>query len=153
MKKYFNVIMLVMAIVMLTGCGKEEQAELVKTCTLSSEVSEYTMNNEYKVYGNDKTVDKVITVETIESDDAATLAYFETFAKTTYDTMNRLYGGYSYIIDADDNKIVISTTINYKKMNLKKFASDNPNVDYVKNNKILLDGIVSLYEGMGATCK
>ena len=39
-------------------------------------------------------------------------------------------------------------------MNLKQFVNDQPSLkSYVKDDKLLIDGIKLIYESMGATCE
>ena len=163
MKKFLGIVIILTITLTLTGCGSKEtinenskqKSELVKTCTSTSTTSDYKMENEYKVYGSGKTVDSVITIETVTSDDDDILDYLEEYVDKTYSEMNENYGGYTYKIDRKDNKIVATTTIDYNKMDLDKYVSDNSIMkNYVnKDNKLLIDGIVSLHKTMGATCK
>lgn len=154
MKKYFKALALIVMILTISGCGKKE---IMKTCTVTStnSVQGYKMENEYKVYGTGKVVDKVITTEIVTSDNDAILDYLEEYINSTYETMNENYGGYDYTVKRSDNKVISETTIDYSKMNLEKYVEDNSVMkNYVNSdNKILVDGIIKLYESMGATCK
>lgn len=163
MKKFLSILTVSTIILTLTACGSketvkndsEEKSELVKTCTSTATNSDYKMESEYKVYGSGKTVDSVVTTETVTSDDDDILDYLEEYVNETYSSMNETYGGYTYKIDRKDNKLIATTTIDYNKMNLDKYISDNSIMkNYVNSdNKLLIDGIVSLYKSMSATCK
>lgn len=153
MKKYFMVLTLIITVFMVSGCGKKE---VMKTCTLTqtNSVQGYKMENEYKIYGTGKVVDKVITTETIISDNDEILDYFEEYVNSTYKTMNDNYGGYEYSIKRDNDKLISKTTIDYNKMNIKKYVEDNSIMKNYANsdNQLLISGITQIYELMGATC-
>lgn len=158
MKKFLSILMVSIVALTLTGCAKgdsKEETKLVKTCTLTSTDSDYKVESEYKVYGSGKTVDNVVTVETVTSDDSDILDYLEEYSNETYSNMNQTYGGYTFTTDRQDNKLITTVTIDYHKMNMDKFVSDNSAMKKFVNsdNKILIEGIVSLYKTMGATCK
>ena len=78
MKKCIKVLALVFAVILISGCSNSAK-EVVKTCTLTSNdvTNGYKLESEYKVYGKGDVVEKVITTETITSDDEETLSYFE----------------------------------------------------------------------------
>lgn len=153
MKKYFKITFVCMMVVLLTGClGREK----VTTCTLDSDQSSsgYAIKSEYKIYSSKDSVNKVITVETVESTNNTILSYFEKQLNTQYKTFNDNYGGYSYKITNKDNKVVSEVTIDYNKMNMKKFITNNPSLkSYVnKSNKITVNGLKTMYKSLGATC-
>lgn len=158
MKKILSIVMVSIVVLTLTGCAKgnsKGETKLVKTCTMTVTDSDYEIESEYKVYGSGKTVDSVVTVETVISDDDDILDYLEEYSDTTYSNMNKTYGGYTFNIDRQDNKLITTTTIDYNTMDMNKFVSDNSAMKKFVNsdNKLLIDGIVSLYKSMGATCK
>lgn len=153
MKKYFKAFTLIGIILIISGCGKKE---VMKTCTLTQTNSTqgYKLENEYKIYGTGKVVDKVVTTETVISDDDEILDYFEEYIDSTYETMNDNYGGYEYTIKKNNNKLITETTIDYNKMNVKKYVEDNSVMkNYVNSdNKLLISGVTQIYELMGASC-
>lgn len=155
MKKILKVICFVALIFIISGCDNKK--EVMKTCTVTSNntVQGYKMENEYKVYGTGKVVDKVVTTEIVTSDDESILNYLEEFINSTYEATNSNYGGYTYTVERKDNKVIAKTTIDYNKMNLEKYVEDNSIMkNYVNSdNKLLVEGIIKLYESMGATCK
>ena len=139
---------------LLTGCGEVEQQ--VKHCEMSTKdvVSGYELQSDYTIYYTGDYVDKVETVETVTSDSSEILDYMEEYLSTTYDSMNNAYGGYVYDVTKEDNKIVSKVEINYNKMDLEQFVTDQPALkNYVKDGKMLLDGVVSIYESNGSTCE
>ena len=157
MKRFVKYFVLLVAVVLVTGCGKESAKESVKTCKLVSNdiANGYKLESEYKIYSTGKTVDKVVTVETVTSEDESVLDYFNEYLDTTYKTYNETYGGYTNKITKDSGKVVSETTIDYSAMDLKKYVSDNSSMANFVNsdNKLLTEGVVSIYETLGATCE
>lgn len=155
MKKCVKILSLVFAIVLISGCGSKK--EFVKTCTLTSNdpTTGYKLNAEYKIYGQGDVANKVVTVETVATDDKDSLDYFEEYFKSTYDSINETYGGYTNKVTNKDGKVTSETTVDYNKMNLEQYVKDNSAMkNYVnKDNKMLVDGLVKTYEALGATCK
>lgn len=71
-----------------------------------------------------------------------------------YGKTNETYGGYTYNIENKDGKVVAKVTIDYNKMDLDQYVKDQPSLKtFVKDGKMQLDGVKTLYETMGATCK
>ena len=154
MKKGIKISLLLMLIVVLfTGCkGKE-----VKTVCKSSSnqtASDYKTNSVYTIYSNNDIVSKIELNEAIESKNTTVLAYHEKQLKELYKSNNNSYGGYDYKITNKDGKVTAVVTIDYSKMNFKKFVADNPAMkDFInKDNKLLLEGVKAMYESSGATC-
>lgn len=155
MKKVLYVGLCSTLILLTSGCGSEK--EVMKTCALTSNnvAQNYKMENEYKIYGKGKVVTKVVTTETITSSNQEILDYLEETVKETYDTNNAAYGGYTNKMTNKDGKLVSETTVDYNKMDVEKFVEDNSVMKSFVNskNELLIDGIVELYEAMGAACK
>ena len=68
--------------------------------------------------------------------------------------INSAYGGYTYEVTREDGKVVSNVTIDYDKMNLEQYATDQPSLaQYIEDGKFLVDGIIEIYETAGATCE
>ena len=79
--------------------------------------------------------------------------YFENYLNTTYQTFDDTYGGYTYKVTKEDGKVTSDVTIDYNEMDIEQYVEDQPSLKtYVEDNKILKDGLISIYEDMGATC-
>lgn len=106
--------------------------------------------------GNEKTnvnTNKDTAKETVESDNEQVRSYFKKTLEDSYNTANESYGGYTYNVTEDGNKVISDVTIDYSKMDLEKFVNDNSQMkSYIKNNRISLDGMKKIYEALGATC-
>lgn len=165
MKKCFRLLIIIIPIFVITGCGfkntqtvsKSTESKLIKVCTLNTADVEngYVLDAEYSIYGSDNEVNKVITLETVTSDNETLLNQIKNNLNNTNSTMNQKYGGYTSEITKDNGKLVSKTTTDYDVINMKKFIKDNTALKgYLNsNNKFTIDGITTLYESMGAICK
>lgn len=154
MKKSIKLISL-LSILLLCGCGNKEV--LVTKCTSSQNNSQanYNLKSEYTVYSQKGVVNKVESVETVTSDSESILDYFEKYLNSTYEQINKTYGGYTNKVVKNDDQVISKTTIDYKVMDMAKYVEDNSAMkNYVNNkNELTLEGIKSAYQSMGATCE
>ena len=61
---------------------------------------------------------------------------------------------YEYNVDITDNKLTSTVDINYTKVDTDKLLEiDSANGALIKDGKISVDDIKSVYESLGATCK
>lgn len=151
MKKFIFVLPILA--ICLTGCGDKKG---IIECELSSNdvVNGYALNSTYKINYNGDFVTSVDTEEIVSSENDELLNNFETTLNDTYYKTNTAYGGYTYNVVKENGKVVSTVTIDYSKMNIEQFVKDQPSLKtYVKDNKLLAEGIQALYESMGATCK
>lgn len=154
MKKGLKILFISLFVILISGCGKSDK-EVVSTCTLSSNQSSngYKISSNYEIHSKNGLVNSVTTKETVESDNEQVRSYFKKTLEDSYNTANESYGGYTYNVTEDGNKIISDVTIDYSKMDLNKFIKDNSQMkSYIKNNKISLDGMKKIYEALGATC-
>lgn len=156
MKKGVKFLVVSLLTVLLVGCSSKEE-KVVKTCTLNSDqsASGYTLNSTYKIYATNNVVTSVETEEVVTSENKQIRDYFESTLKTSYETAEKTYGGYTYTVKNEDDKVSANVTIDYTKMDLEKFINSNAAMkSYVnKDNKITLEGAKKIYEGLGATCE
>lgn len=157
-------LLLVSLLILLTGCGEETTNDVYndipeqKTmhCEVSTRdvVNGYETASDYTIYYTDDYVDKVETVETVTSESEEFLDTMEEYVNTTYEATNSAYGGYTYEVTREDGKVVSNVTIDYDKMNLEQYATDQPSLaQYIEDGKFLVDGIIEIYETAGATCE
>ena len=157
-------LVLLSLLVLLTGCGEETNNDVLQEvpkqeimhCESSTRdvVNGYETTSEYTIYYTGDYVDKVETVETVMSESEDILDTMEDYVNNTYDSMNNAYGGYTYEVIREENKVISNVEIDYTKMNLDQYVTDQPTMsDYVKDDKFLVDGIVEVYEAIGATCE
>ena len=119
MKKFAKVLVVFIGIIFLAGCNKNT----VTKCTLDSDQSAngYTLSSEYLIYATGSVVNSVKTTEVVTSDNETILNYFEKTLNSQYEATNKSYGGYKFDIKKEDNKVTSNVTIDYNKMNLKKY--------------------------------
>ncbi|MBR6073272.1 MAG: DUF1307 domain-containing protein [Bacilli bacterium] len=154
MKKYLSIITILSLCILLTGCkGKL----VVNKCHGESNqtASGYKLVTDYKISSRKNIVEKIELKQTIESDSKEKLDNFKTNLEKQYKDNNSRYGGYSYNIKDEENKIVIELTIDYSKMDLNKFVTDNVAMkNYVNDkNQLTLDGAKKMYEASGNKCE
>lgn len=155
MKKNIKIIS-VLSILLLSGCGTNKEV-LVTKCTSSQNnlQANYTLKSEYTIYSQKGVVNKVESVETINSSSEAILDYFDTYLTSTYEQANKVYGGYNNKITKNDDEVISKTTIDYKSMDMNKYVEDNSAMkNYVNSkNELTLEGIKVAYQSIGATCE
>jgi len=148
-----KVLLIIAVLFLVAGCGAKEKT---LTCELSSNdvVNGYSVISTYKVYYTGKEVDKVSTIEEVTSDLETVLDYFEELTDDTYSKMNENYGGYTYDIDRDTNKVTTTVDIDYNKLDMDAFVKDQPTLEpfVTKNGKLKIEGLKQTYESMGAKC-
>lgn len=160
MKKGLKILFISLFVILISGCGNEKTnvntnkdtaKETINTCTLSSDQSSngYTLSSNYEIHSKDGLVNSVTTKETVESDNEQVRSYFKKTLEDSYNTANESYGGYTYNVTEDGNKVISDVTIDYSKMDLEKFVNDNSQMkSYIKNNRISLDGMKKIYEAL-----
>ncbi len=152
MKKRLLLIPLFM--LLITGCGEEKKGSIACTLNSNDVVNNYKLESTYTINYTDDLVDSVSTVEIVKSDSKEILDLLETQLNNTYKAMSDNYGGYTYKITKESDKVKADVSIDYTKMDVNKLITDQPTLKgYVKNNRLLTKGLQSIYEQMGAECK
>ena len=150
-KKYL--LLLFFSILLLTGCNKE----VITKCELTSDQSlnGYNIYTKYDIYSEKELVNKVIIKQKISSKNKTILSHYEKQLNELYKNNNANYGGYSSKIINKDGKITSTTTIDYNKMDLKKYVKDNPAMrKYINNkNQVTLSNMIKMYELTGTKCE
>ena len=126
------------------------------TCKLTSDQTAmgYKVDTTYSVYGSQEAVNRVSVRYTVTSEDEETRNGIIDNYKEQFDYNAKRYGGYEYTVDNNGNEAVFRGTINYDKMDMEKFKTDNVAMEdfLIENGKLGLDGAKRLYESSGATC-
>lgn len=98
-------------------------------------------------------MNNVVTVETITSDSEEFLNNMKEYVSSIYETSNEKYGGYSYKVERNDNKLIATVKVDYSKLDLITYISDQPEFNnYVQDGKFLVSGAIKIYESYGAIC-
>ena len=89
------------------------------------------------------------------SEDSDYLAESKTAAEDLYGSYNNAYGGYKYNVSINGDTLTSKCTVDYTKMNVKKYVEDNPSLTNFadENNNVKLSGIKSIYSQLGAKCE
>lgn len=157
MKKALKLLSILLVVVMLCGCESAAPKEKIVKCSIDKvdTANGYELKSSYVVYAKGDVVNKVKTTEIATSDADSILGYFETALNSTYEKYSNQYGGYSYKVTKEGNKVIADVTIDYTKMDLDKFTKDNPSIKaaMTNDNKLTLEGVKSMYKALGATCE
>lgn len=147
-------IVLLITALLFVGCSNKDN---ITKCILVSDqsASGYKVTTDYEVYSTDGIVDKVEILEVVSSKDKNILDFFQKQNENQYKTLNDKYGGYTYKIITNNNKVISTVTVDYKMIDMKSFVNDNKGMEnYIdSDNKVTLDGIKKMYINIGATCK
>lgn len=156
MKKALKILSVLLVVVILCGCEGTTKEKIVKCSTSKNDVvNGYELKSSYVIYTKGDVVNKVKTTEIVTSNTDSILGYFETSLNSAYEKYSNQYGGYSYKVTKEENKVIADVTIDYTKMDLDKFAKDNPSIKsaMTDDNKLTLEGVKAMYKALGATCE
>jgi len=174
MKKIAKNIAIILCVCLATGCGTEEKKEeqlptnlldeikldtngASSICSAEYDYSDtqgYVTGSKFAIYADENDiVVKIVSQEVVVSNDEEILNVFEESLKRNYSTSSQ-YGGYTYEIKVDGNKLVSSVTLDYTEMDLKSMASDNEDLKIYlnENNQFTLNSVKSMYMSVGAEC-
>jgi len=169
MKKINLLLLLVISTLIFTGCAEEKKKEL-KTdiskdikiddtgaslvCTTDHDYTElnYVIGSKYVVFAEENNkVTKIISKEIIESTDQTILDDFERYLNENHNAALQ-YGGYTYDIKREDDKITSSVNIDYNEFDIAKFAKENESVEQ-DITVMTVDELEKQYISLGAECK
>ena len=153
MKNIKYLLLFVLLGVLFAGCGSNEKV-IKCTNTINQGGIDYSATYEIYVDNND-IVKKVTTTEILKSDDNDYLEQSKESAESLYESASKEYGGYTYSVKVNGNTLTSKCTIDYTKMNVKKYVEDNPTLNTFadENNNVTLSGIKNLYSQFGAKCE
>ena len=106
----------------------------------------------YKMDFKLKNVTKLETKEIIESEDEELI---KTYKSSLEELMNK-YKDLKYYktkIDNKNNKLIVKTTIEYDKIDMKKYLEIEGKKTYIKHNKLKVTKLKEIYEKNGAKCQ
>lgn len=149
MKKLLLTITVV-GICFLTGCGAEKQK--VMTCTRTTNQSNLKMDLSYTVIYKGKYVTTIKSEEKVTTDDTATLEAYKTQVEGIYSPYKDIKY-YEYNVDIIDNTLISTTNIDYSKIDTAKMIEvDSSSSQLIKDGKVSVDDVESLYTQLGITC-
>ncbi len=164
MKKEF--ILVFIFLLLFSGCGKKEEktenevttgqieTESVITCSLSKSGAQFDLSTTYTIYHDGRYVNYSHVVTHLFSSNSSLLNQTYKSENDNYKRMNDKYGGYDYDVSILNNKVVSDVKIYYSKMDLQKLVGDDPSLSkYIRNSKMLVEGLKELYISNGAVCE
>ncbi len=155
MKKKFKIWQVVLGVFILflvTGCGNSNDA-LSMTCTRTMNQNNIKTSLKYNVEYKDDYVSRIKSVETIETDSSDILNTYKEQIESLYSPYQDV-DYYEYNVEIQDNKLTSTVDINYEKVDTDKLLEiDSANGQLIKDGKIRVDDIKSVYENLGAICE
>ena len=152
--KKIKILVIAIMCLFVVGCGKKE---VIKTCKLVSDQSSngYKSNTTYTIYSKNDIVTKVEQKEVIDSKKKDILDFYKNEYNSMYKKYNKTYGGTTYSVSIEGDKLLLNVTIDYNKFDMDKYLNDNKEIKkYLnKKNQYTLDGIIEMYENIGGSCK
>lgn len=152
-KRYLLLAVIIPIIFLVTGCTSLKNIEKSMTCSRSMNQNDMRTNLNYKVFYKNNYVTRVKSEESIETSSTSTLNTYKEQIEKIYSPYKDVKF-YQYNVTINDNKLVSTVDINYEKIDTKKLIEiDSANSQLIKNGKVKLSDVRSLYEQLGATCK
>ena len=149
--KIWQVVLGVFILLLVTGCGNNSMESM--TCTRTMNQSGIKTSLKYNVKYKGDYVSRIKTVETVETDSSDILNTYKEQIESLYSPYKDVEY-YDYNVDVVDNKLTSTVDINYEKVDTDKLLEiDSANGQLIKDGKISVDDIKSVYESLGATCK
>lgn len=150
MKKILLLVTLT-GVLLLTGCGAEKEKTM--KCTRTINQANVKMDLSYNVTYKGNYVTTVKSQESITSEDATTLdTYKKQLESTTASFKDIKY--YDHNIKIDGNTLTSTITIDYTKIDTDKLINiDSSMKQLIKDGKVSVEDIESLYNQLGVTCE
>lgn len=150
MKSLKKILVLVsLAVLFATGCGSTK----TMTCTRTMNQNGMNADLRYEVEYKGETVSKVKSTEKLTMDDASVLDTYKASVEKTYEPYKDLEH-YDYKVEIQDNTLVSTVEIDYSQIDTEKMISiDSANGSLIKNGKIKINDLKSVYEASGITCE
>lgn len=142
-------IALVLSMMLLCGCDSKEQ---VLTCTRTVNQGDTKTELSYKVTHDGTYVKQVDSTEKVTSDSDALLQQYKTQIEALYEGYSDL-DHYSNTVTIDGNTLTSKTIIDYDQIDTDKMIEiDSANANIIKDGKVQVSDLQSMYESLGTTC-
>lgn len=179
MKKILKSSLLIIMLLLITGCGKNNGVEIVNMEGTTSNTSENPMYNinvkgsgdlectraanaykgltasfNYGVTYKNGIITNIHSIEKVKGDDTSALDEYEEAYKTIKDKYKDVKY-YDITVTRDSNSVIFDSNIDYTKVNMNKILKieGNENDIYNSDNKLELKKWYSFVKKMGTTCK
>ena len=169
LKKY---IFILLSLLIITGCDNDD-SNITDNSILSNtieidtkdasylcikdykdELNNYALGSKYAIVTENDTVKTIRSIEIVESNKQSIINDFEGYINANYSRIKE-YGGYTYSINHDNNKLITSVTINLDEFNMDGFLSEFP--DFVNNlneeHKLTYESLIKYYEENNIVCE
>ena len=146
-------IVLFAGLLVFTGCGKEEEVKTLR-CTKTGEATTgVEADLTYEVTYKGDYVQKVHTVEKLKSDNEEYLNQYKELVEAGYEDYKDVKY-YDYSVEVKNGVLTSTVDIDYSKIDTDKMIEINSgNAALIKDGKVKVDDMKTLYETVGATCK
>ena len=150
-KKIKYLAVFIVSVIFLTGCGNNGVQSM--TCTRTMNQNGIKTGLKYTVIYQGDYVTRVKSVETIETDSSEVLDAYQEQIESIYSPYKGI-DYYEYDVSIDGDKLTSTVDINYEKIDTDKLLEiDSANGQLIKDGKIKLSDIKSVYEAIGAVCE
>ncbi len=150
MKKVMVGIVACLSLRLLTGCGEVQKT---MKCSRTMNQNGATMDLQYEVLYTDENVDVVKSTEKVTSEDAELLETYRIMVEKQYESYKDIEH-YEYNVNIEGNVLISTTNIDYTKIDTSKLIEvDSANGTLIRDGKVKLGTIKSLYSQMGITCE
>jgi uncharacterized lipoprotein YehR (DUF1307 family) len=168
MKRVSKLLLIVLCLVVFitTGCTKETKNEEKTTTEDKTETEDKTMQCKrtatisdgvtvdlsYTVTYADDYVKKIYSNEQVKSTNSTYLKSYKEQVESIYSPYKGIEY-YDYDVRIEGNTLISEATIDYEKVDTDKLIEvDSANSSIIKNGKIKVSDIKTLYNNVGATC-
>ncbi|HIS38071.1 MAG TPA: YehR family protein [Candidatus Onthousia faecavium] len=150
-KKIKYLAVFIVSVIFLTACGNNGVQTM--TCTRTMNQNGIKTGLKYTVIYQGDYVTRVKSVETIETDSNEVLDAYQEQIESIYSPYKGI-DYYEYDVSIDGDKLTSTVDINYEKIDTDKLLEiDSANGQLIKDGKIKLSDIKSVYEAIGAVCE
>ena len=151
-RKYLFLAVIISVMFLVTGCSSNSE-EKTMTCSRTMDQNEMKTSLSYKISYKGDYVTRVKSEESIETSDTSTLDTYKEQIEKIYSPYKDVKY-YQYNVTIDGNKLISTVDINYALIDADKLIEiDSANSQLIKDGKVKISDVKSLYEQLGATCK
>lgn len=150
--KIWQVVLGVFILLLVTGCGNSNNTSSM-TCTRTMDQNNIKTSLKYNVEFKDGYVLRIKSVETVETSSSDILDTYKEQIESLYSPYQDV-DYYEYNVEIEDNKLTSTVDINYEKVDTDRLLEiDSANGQLIKDGKISVNDIKSVYESLGAICE
>lgn len=163
MKKVNMCLLLILSIILISGCGDEsildkvqkEGNEKILNCTrTTTKQDNLKASFKYTIYYDGDYVTKAVAIEKVKSDDKDILKEY----KEAYENVFSSYKDIDYYdneVKQEGNTVSTTTVVDYRKVDVNKIIEIEGKEDNIFDDdlKVKKDTLVSFYKKYGITCK